>query len=199
MSDSVWPHRQQPTRLPHPWDSPGNGVGCRFLLQCMKVKSESEVARSCQTLSDPMDCSFQAPPSMGFSRQEYWSGVPLPSRILPWSINNFLWRLLLPLRQVWQKFNLERKPQRKTHLWATSRKASLHSYSLVQNGSFRGGVPAELRYPTSRDLAGEQAIHHPNSLQQMGPDRTMAPMDIQNMSQLMSHTSDPWTRRNQLL
>ena len=53
------PHRRQPTRLPHPWDSPGKttGVGCHFLLQCMKVKSESEVAQSCLTLSDPMDCS----------------------------------------------------------------------------------------------------------------------------------------------
>ena len=52
------PHRRQPTRLPHPWDSPGknNGVGCHFLLPCMKVKSESEVAQSCLTLSDPMDC-----------------------------------------------------------------------------------------------------------------------------------------------
>ena len=51
----VW----QPTRLPRPWDSPGKntGVGCHFLLQCMKVKSESEVAQSCLTLSDPMDCS----------------------------------------------------------------------------------------------------------------------------------------------
>ena len=59
MSDSVRPHRRQPTRLPHPWDSPGKntGVGCHFLLQCMKVKSESEVAQSCQTLWDPMDCS----------------------------------------------------------------------------------------------------------------------------------------------
>ena len=59
MSNSVWPHRRQPTRLPHPWDSPGKntGVGCHFLLQCMKVKSESEVAQSCPTLSDPMDCS----------------------------------------------------------------------------------------------------------------------------------------------
>jgi len=45
----------------------------------MKVKSDSEVAQSCPTLSDPMDCSPPAPPSMGFSRQEYWSGVPLPS------------------------------------------------------------------------------------------------------------------------
>ena len=52
------PHRRQPTRLPRPWGSPGRntGVGCHFLLQCMKVKSESEVAQWCPTLSDPMDC-----------------------------------------------------------------------------------------------------------------------------------------------
>ena len=57
---SVRPQRRQPTRLPRPWDSPGKntGVGCHFLLQCMKVKSESEVAQSCLTLSDPMDCSL---------------------------------------------------------------------------------------------------------------------------------------------
>ena len=60
MSDSVQPHRRQPTRLPRPWDSPGKntGVGCHFLLQCMKVKTEREVAQSCLTLSDPMDCSL---------------------------------------------------------------------------------------------------------------------------------------------
>ena len=59
VSNSVRPHRRQPTRLPHPWDSPGKktGVGCHCLLQCMKVKSESEVAQSCLPLSDPMDCS----------------------------------------------------------------------------------------------------------------------------------------------
>ena len=59
MSDSVQPHRRQPTRLRHPWDSPGQntGVGCHFLLQCMKVKSESEVTQSCLTLRNPMDCS----------------------------------------------------------------------------------------------------------------------------------------------
>ena len=129
MSDSVRPHRRQPTRLRRPWDSPGKntGVGCHFLFQCMKVKSEREVIQSCPTLSDPMDCSLpgspvpgilqartlewvaisfsnawrwkvkvttlscvrlleipwiaahQAPPSMGLSMQEYWSGVPLPS------------------------------------------------------------------------------------------------------------------------
>ena len=60
MSDSVQPHRWQPIRLCCPWDSPGRntGVGCHFLLQCRKVKSESEVAQSCPTLPDPMDCSL---------------------------------------------------------------------------------------------------------------------------------------------
>ena len=60
MSDSVRPHRQQPTRLPRPRDSPGKNteVGCHFLLQCMKVKSESEVTQSCPTPRDPMDCSL---------------------------------------------------------------------------------------------------------------------------------------------
>ena len=71
------PHRWQPTRLPHPWDSLGKniGVGCHFLLQCMKVKSESRV----QLLATPWTVAHQAPPSMGFSRQEYWSGFPFPS------------------------------------------------------------------------------------------------------------------------
>ena len=141
MSDSVWPHRQQPTRLPRPWDSPGKntGGGCHFLLQCMKVKSESEVAQSCLTLSDPMDCSlpgspipgilqartlewvaisffnawkwkvkvkllnhvrllvtpwtaaFQAPASVGFSRQEYWSGLPFSSPIYVYIVYLFLY------------------------------------------------------------------------------------------------------------
>ena len=60
MSDSVPPHRQQPTRLPRPWDSPGKntGVDCHFLLQCVKVKSESEVTQSCPTLDNPMDYSL---------------------------------------------------------------------------------------------------------------------------------------------
>ena len=60
VSDPVRPHGRQPTRLPRPWESPGKstGVGCHFLLQRMRVKSESEVAQSCVTLSDPMDCSL---------------------------------------------------------------------------------------------------------------------------------------------
>ena len=81
MSNSVQPQRQQPTRLPRPWDSPGKntGVGCHCLLQCMKVKSESEVTLSDQLLATPWTAAYQAPPSIGFSRQEYWSGLPSPS------------------------------------------------------------------------------------------------------------------------
>ena len=76
VSDSVRPHRQQPTRLPRPWDSPGKntGVGCHFLLQCMKVKSESEVTQSCLILHDPMDCS---PPGSSVH------GI-LQARVLEW-------------------------------------------------------------------------------------------------------------------
>ena len=70
-------HRRQPTRLPHPWDSPGKntGVGCHFLFQCVKVKSLNPV----WLLAIPWTSAYQAPPSLGFSRQEYWSGVTLSS------------------------------------------------------------------------------------------------------------------------
>ena len=85
MSDSVRPHRRQPTRLPRPWDSPGKntGVGCQFLLQGMKVKSESESLRRVRLLATPRTAAYQAPPSMGFSSQEYWSGVPLCHLLIP--------------------------------------------------------------------------------------------------------------------
>ena len=81
MSDPVRPLRRQPTRLCRPWDSPGKntGVGCHFLLQCMKVKSESEVAQSCPTLGDPMDCS---PP--GSSLHEVFQ-----ARVLDWGATAF--------------------------------------------------------------------------------------------------------------
>ena len=139
VSNSVRPHRRQPTRLPRPWDSPGKnaGLGCHFLLQCMKVKSESEVIQSCLTLCDGMDYSppgspvpeicqaralewgaiafsnawkwkvkvkllshvwlfstpwtaaHQVPPSMGCSRQEYWSAVHLPSPLITLLLSHF--------------------------------------------------------------------------------------------------------------
>ena len=81
MSDSVQPHRQQPIRLPRPWDSPGKntGVGCHFLLQCMKVKSESEVTQSCPTLSDPMDCNLPGSSIHGICQ----------ARVLEWGATAF--------------------------------------------------------------------------------------------------------------
>ena len=81
VSDSVQPHRRQPARLPRPWDSPGKntGVGCHCLLQCMKVKRESEVAQSCPTLSDPMDCSPPGSSAHGISQ----------ARVLEWVATAF--------------------------------------------------------------------------------------------------------------
>ena len=84
MSDSVRPHRRQPTRLPHPWDSPGKntGVGCHFHLQCMKVKSESEVAQSCPTLSNLKDCSLPGSSIHGIfqARVLEWGAIAFSTR-----------------------------------------------------------------------------------------------------------------------
>ena len=81
MSDSVRSHRRQPNRLPRPWDSPGKntGVGCHFLLQCRKVKSESEVAQSCLTLSNPMDCSLPGSSIHGIFQARVLEWVAMPS------------------------------------------------------------------------------------------------------------------------
>ena len=75
------PHRWQPTRLPRPWDSPGKntGVGCHVLLQCVKWKVKVKSLSRVWLLATPWTAAHQAPPSTGFSRQEYWSGVPSSS------------------------------------------------------------------------------------------------------------------------
>ena len=86
VSDSVRPHRWQPTRLHRPWDFPGKntGVGCHFLLQCMKGKSESEVTQLCPTLCDPMDCSLPGPSIHGIFH----------ARVLEWGAMSFSdWRM----------------------------------------------------------------------------------------------------------
>ena len=81
MSNFVQPQRRQPTRLPRPWDSPGKntGVGCHFLLQSMKVKSESEATQSCLTLSDSLDCSLPGPSVHGIFQ----------ARVLEWGAITF--------------------------------------------------------------------------------------------------------------
>ena len=101
MSDSVWPHRWQPTRLRCPWDSPGKntGVGCHFLLQCMKVKSESEVAQSCPTLQDPMDYSLPG---------SFVHGI-FQARVLEWGAIAFS---VLALRDVHIPKSMDTHPSR---------------------------------------------------------------------------------------
>ena len=92
MSDSVRPHRRQPTRLRHPWESPGKntGMGCHFLLQCMKMKSESKVNQSCPTLRDRMDCS---PPGSS-AQATVLSGLPLPSPVVGYPLQ-YSWASLV--------------------------------------------------------------------------------------------------------
>ena len=83
----------QPARLPRPWDSPGKntGVGCHFLLQCMKVKSESEVIQLCPTCSDPMDCSPPGSSIHGIfqARVLEWGAIAF-SKSLGYKQKNFL-------------------------------------------------------------------------------------------------------------
>ena len=109
MSDSVRPHRRQPTRLPRPWDSPGKntGVGCHFLLQRMKVKSESEVVQSCPTLSDPMDCSLPGSSIHGIfqARILEWGAIAFSGKILILHINT-----QTPLGSLYTKQSTQNKP-----------------------------------------------------------------------------------------
>ena len=94
MSNSVRPHRQKPTRLPRPWDSPGKntGVGCHFLLQYMKVKSKSEVAQSSPTPSDPTDCSLPGSSVHGIFQ----------ARVLEWVAIAFSNIVTILLNQFWE-------------------------------------------------------------------------------------------------
>ena len=91
MSDSVQPHRRQPTRLPCPWDSPNKntGVGCHFLLQCMKGKRESEVVQSYPTLSDPMNCSLKGSFLRGIFQAKVleWVAIAFSNIGLLWAIS----------------------------------------------------------------------------------------------------------------
>ena len=91
---TLQPHRQQPTRLPHPWDSPGTntGVSCHFLLQCKKVKSEREVAQPCLTLRDLMDCSLPGSSIHGIFQ----------ARVLEWGAIAFsAWSLVISISLVY--------------------------------------------------------------------------------------------------
>ena len=85
-SDSLQPHGLQYARLPCPWDSPGKNteVGCHFLLQCTKVKTESEAAQWCLTLSDPMDYSLPGSSVLGIFQATVleWGAIAFSDRVL---------------------------------------------------------------------------------------------------------------------
>ena len=104
MSDSVPPQRWHPTRLLCSWDSPGKntGVGCHFLLQCMKVKSEREVAQSCLTLSDPMDCSLPGSSVHGISQARVleWGAITFSEYVVRQIQSSFCWRAAVAMVKV---------------------------------------------------------------------------------------------------
>ena len=104
--DSVWPHGLQPTRLPHPWDFPGKntGVGCHFLLQCMKVESESEVAQSCPTLSDPMDCSLPGSSIHGIFQATVLEWGAIAFSFVMQNVLLFLWWLFCSFQQFFRNY-----------------------------------------------------------------------------------------------
>ena len=127
MSDSARPHRRQATRLPHPWDSPGKntGVCCHFLLQCMKVKSETEVTQSCPTRSDPMDCSLPGSSVHGIFQ----------ARVLEWGasidisnsgvfIGHFWWSVFWLLLNAW----IQKKKKKTTQIWPLGKSYLFHFY-----------------------------------------------------------------------
>ena len=144
MSDSVQPHRRPPARLPHLWDSPGKniGVGCHFPLQCMKVKSESEVAQSSLTLSDPMDCSlpgssihgiFQArvlelyrrPKSTWKDAQHHYLLDKCKSK-LQWCITSYQWKW--PLLKSLYIINAEEGVGKRESSYSVERNVNWYSY-----------------------------------------------------------------------
>ena len=100
------PHRQQPTRLLCPWESPGKntGVGCHFLLQCMKVISKSEVAQLCLTLSDPMDCSLPGSSIHGIfqARVLEWGAIAFSTGPGYWSLNSIIGIMVMVVPMIWE-------------------------------------------------------------------------------------------------
>ena len=148
MSDSVRPHRRQPIRLPRPWDSPGKntGVGCHFLLQCRKVKSQSEVTQSCLTLRNPMDCSLPGSSIHGIfqARVLEWGAIAFsvclptrfylirpPSTILVISFANLLLRTLAQAVNSSTAMQETEETQIKSLGWEDPREEEMATHSNI--------------------------------------------------------------------
>ena len=142
MSNSVQPHRRQPTRLCHPWDSPGKntGVGCHFLLQCIKVKSEREIAQSCPTLRDPMDCSLPGSSVHGIFQTRVLEWVPLPymttRKIIALTRQNFVGKVMFLLFHMLSRLVIAFLPSSKCLLisWLQSPSSMILEPPKIKSG-----------------------------------------------------------------
>ena len=145
MSNSVQPHRWQPTRLHHSWDSPGKntGVGCYFLLQCMKLKSEIEVTQSCLTLSNPMDCSLPGSSIHGIFQ----------ARVLEWGAIAF---------SIWSHHFMANRWGNSGHSgWLNFSGLQNHSRWWLQPWSWKTFVPWKKSYDKPRCLLKSRDITLP--------------------------------------
>ena len=127
----MWLHRRQPTRLPHPWDSPGKNTaaGCHFLLHGMTVKNESEVVQSCPTCSDPMDCSLPGSSVHGIFQAREWVAIAF-SRERSWrhfKILSYIWTVKFHKATNKNKLDLDWLTQKYFHnVLSTEKKASVY-------------------------------------------------------------------------
>ena len=131
------PIRWQPTRLPRPWDSPGKntGVGCHFVLQCMKVKSESEVTQSCPTLSDPMDYNTPGSSVRGIFQARVLEWVAIAFSATLGNLN----LILLESSGNWGQNTCVRDSHRGVKSWAVCDRSKIpDSQGLLANPLGRG-------------------------------------------------------------
>ena len=149
------PRRRQPTRLPRPWDSPGEntGVGCHFLLQCMKMKSESVIAQSCLTRSDPMECSLPGSSVHGIFQ----------ARVLEWGAIAFSfkvkeWKVIFHATGNQKKVELDVLISDKTNLKPKMATRDKEGYS-VQFSSVQSLSRVRLCHPMNRSTPG-LPVHH---------------------------------------
>ena len=161
MSNSVRLHRQKPNRLPHPWDSPGKntGVGCHFLLQYMKVKSESEVTQSSLTLSDPMDCSLPGSSVHGIfqARVLEWGATAFKVSLCIANYNHFSDTIRDCVTKSFLKFNKTKAVFLTIYLKARETKGKLVENTILTScllccGRGHGWAPAGTLYTGVIDM-----------------------------------------------